>query len=56
MKGNREMSVWLVPVAGSRALIPWRIQVQTQVGNVVIEAQSMRGLELDATASIARRN
>jgi hypothetical protein len=56
MRNNREMSVWLVPVAGSRALIPWRIQVQTQVGNVVIEAQSMRGLELDATASIPRRN
>jgi hypothetical protein len=56
MRNNREMSVWLVPVAGSRALIPWRIQVQTQVGSVVIEAQTMRGLELDATASIARRN
>jgi Protein of unknown function (DUF3108) len=56
MRSNREMSVWLVPVAGSRALVPWRIQVQTQVGNVVIEAQSMRGLEIDATAGIARRN
>jgi Protein of unknown function (DUF3108) len=56
MKANREMSVWLVPVAGSRALIPYRIQVKTQVGTLVIEAQSMHGLEIDATASIARRN
>jgi Protein of unknown function (DUF3108) len=56
MRANRDMSVWLVPVAGSRALVPWRIQVQSQVGNVVIEAQTMRGLEIDATAGIARRN
>jgi hypothetical protein len=56
MRANRDMQVWLVPVAGSRALIPWRIQVRTQLGSVVIEAQTMRGLEVDATASIARRN
>jgi hypothetical protein len=56
MKTNREMSVWLVPVAGSRALVPWRIQVKTQVGTVIIEAQSVSGLEIDATAGIAQRN
>ncbi len=56
MQANRDMSVWLVPVAGSRTLIPWRIQVKTQIGMLVIEAQSVSGLEVDATASIARRN
>jgi hypothetical protein len=56
MRDNREMSVWLVPVAGSRALVPYRIQVKTQIGTLVIEAQSFSGLEVDATASIARRN
>jgi hypothetical protein len=55
MKSNRDMQVWLVPVAGSRALMPWRIQVRTQVGQLVIEAQSASGLEVDATASAARR-
>jgi hypothetical protein len=55
MKANREMSVWLVPVAGSRALVPWRIQVKTQVGALVIEAMSVSGLEVDATASVAKR-
>jgi Protein of unknown function (DUF3108) len=54
MVNNRDMSVWLVPVNGSRALIPFRIQVKTQLGNMVIEAQSVSGLEIDATASIKR--
>jgi hypothetical protein len=56
MTANREMSVWLVPVAGSRTLVPYRIQVMTQLGNLIIEAMSVSGLESDATASIARRN
>jgi hypothetical protein len=56
MRDNREMSVWLVPVAGSRALVPYRIQVKTQIGTLVIETQSISGLEVDATASIAKRN
>jgi hypothetical protein len=56
MRSNREMSVWLVPVAGARALVPYRIQVKTQIGSLVIEAQSLSGMEIDATAGIARRN
>lgn len=56
MKANRDMTVLLVPVAGSRTLVPYRIQVKTQIGTLVIEAQSMSGLEVDATATIARRN
>jgi hypothetical protein len=56
MRDNRDMQVWLVPVAGSRALAPFRIQVRTQIGQLVIEAQQISGLELDATATIARRN
>jgi hypothetical protein len=56
MRANRDMQVWLVPVAGSRTLVPWRIQVRTQIGNLMIEAQHISGLEVDATASIARRN
>jgi hypothetical protein len=55
MTANRDMSVWLVPVDGSRALMPYRIQVKTQIGNLVIEALSISGLTLDATASIARQ-
>jgi Protein of unknown function (DUF3108) len=54
MANNRDMTVWLVPVEGSRVLVPYRIQVKTQLGNVVIEAQSISGLVQDATASIRR--
>ncbi|MGL5114689.1 MAG: DUF3108 domain-containing protein [Beijerinckiaceae bacterium] len=54
MQQNRDMQVWLAPVAGSRALMPWRIQVKTQLGQLVIEAQTVSGLEMDATASIRR--
>jgi Protein of unknown function (DUF3108) len=52
MTSNRDMAVWLVPVEGSRTLVPYRIQVKTQLGNLLIEAQSIRGLTVDATASI----
>jgi hypothetical protein len=55
MKSNREISVWLVPVEGSRALVPWRIQVKSQIGSVIIEAQSFSGLAIEATASIPQR-
>jgi hypothetical protein len=52
MQNNREMSVWLVPVQGARALVPWRISVKTMVGTVLLEARSAAGLASEATASI----
>lgn len=52
MVKNRDMAIWLVPVEGTRALVPWRIQVRTQIGQLVIEAQQASGLAIDATASI----
>lgn len=54
MAENRNMRVWLVPVAGSQTLVPWKIEVQTQMGKLNIEAQSVSGLAQDATASIKR--
>ncbi len=38
MEENREMSVWLAPVEGTRALIPLRISVLTTIGTNIIEA------------------
>lgn len=40
MEENREMSVWLAPVAGTRVLIPLRISVLTTVGTNIIEARN----------------
>lgn len=38
MEDNREMSVWLAPVEGTRVLIPLRISVMTTIGTNIIEA------------------
>lgn len=38
MRDNREMSVWLAPIDGTKLLLPLRISVQTQVGLSVVEA------------------
>ena len=38
MEENREISVWLAPVEGTRVLMPLRISVKTMLGTSVIEA------------------
>lgn len=40
MEANKEMEVWLAPVAGTRALMPWKISIRTQYGLAVITATS----------------
>ncbi len=41
MEENRDMAVWLAPVEANRTLLPMRIEVRTQVGMSVIEAQKI---------------
>lgn len=38
MEENRDMSVWLAPVEGTRVLLPVRISVRTTIGTNIIEA------------------
>jgi hypothetical protein len=38
MEDNRDLSVWLAPVDGTRVLMPMRISVRTTMGTSVIEA------------------
>ena len=38
MEDNRDISVWLAPVEGTRILMPLRISVKTMMGTSVIEA------------------
>ena len=38
MEENRDMSVWLAPVEGTRVLVPMRISVRTTLGTNIIEA------------------
>jgi hypothetical protein len=40
MQENKDMSVWLAPVEGSRFLVPVRIAVRTMVGMSVVEVSS----------------
>ena len=41
MEQNRDMAVWLAPSDASRTLLPLRVEVRTQIGMSVIEAQSV---------------
>ncbi|MET0746164.1 MAG: DUF3108 domain-containing protein [Microvirga sp.] len=40
MEENKDMSVWLAPVAGQKVLVPVRIAVRTMVGMSVVEASN----------------
>ncbi|MDF3812121.1 DUF3108 domain-containing protein [Rhodopseudomonas sp. BAL398] len=35
---QRDMEVWLVPIAGTRVLVPFKIKIPTPLGNAVLEA------------------
>ncbi|MFD1330736.1 DUF3108 domain-containing protein [Methylopila musalis] len=51
LENNKDMEVWLAPVAGTRALLPWKIAVRTEVGLAVIQASSfVVGAPADKTA------
>lgn len=41
MENNRQIEVWLMPVEAARVVTPYKIQVATQVGQLVIEATKM---------------
>lgn len=38
LSSTRDMEVWLVPIAGTRVLVPFRFQVPTPIGLAVLEA------------------
>ncbi|MDE1568747.1 DUF3108 domain-containing protein [Aquabacter sediminis] len=42
MQENKDMSVWLVPIAGTRLMAPFKVQVATLVGTVLFEATSFK--------------
>jgi hypothetical protein len=35
---QREMEAWLVPIAGTRVMVPFRVSVPTPIGMGVLEA------------------
>jgi hypothetical protein len=53
MMQNEDMSVWLAPIAGTRALAPLRIAIRTMLGMSVAEATRFGVEDGPATASAA---
>jgi hypothetical protein len=42
LANNRELFVWLAPVAGTRVLVPVKVSIATGVGTMVVEATRFR--------------
>jgi hypothetical protein len=42
MADNKDLEVWLAPIASDRVLFPFRVSVRTMIGTTVIEAQEFR--------------
>jgi Protein of unknown function (DUF3108) len=42
MADNKDMEVWLAPIAGAHALWPYRVSVRTLIGTVTAEANEFR--------------
>jgi len=49
---QRDMEVWLAPVAGTRVLVPFRAQGPTPVGQAILEASEFVSVPLPARASV----
>lgn len=50
---QRDMEVWLVPIAGTRVLVPFRVQGPTPVGQAVLEASQFVSNPTPSKASIS---
>ena len=38
MADNKDLEVWLAPIASDHVLIPFRVSVRTMIGTTVVEA------------------
>ena len=42
MAENKDLEVWLAPIASDHVLFPFRVSVRTMIGTLVVEAQELR--------------
>lgn len=49
---QRDMEVWLAPVAGTRVLVPYRAQGPTPIGQAVLEATEFLSVPIQAGAPV----
>ena len=54
IKSQRDMEVWLAPIAGTRVLVPFRAQGPTPIGEAVLEADQFVSTATPTRASIKR--
>jgi len=48
---QRDMEVWLAPIAGTRVLVPYRVQGPTPIGQAVLEASEFISIPARASAN-----
>lgn len=53
MMENKDMYVWLVPIAGTRLLAPFRVSIATMIGTAVLEATSFETQPKDKAVPIS---
>ncbi|ABS67182.1 DUF3108 domain-containing protein [Xanthobacter versatilis] len=53
MEENKDMQVWLVPVAGTRLLAPFKVSVATMIGTAVLTASSFETQEKTGTVPVS---
>jgi hypothetical protein len=49
---QRDMEVWLAPIAGTRVLVPYRAQGPTPIGQAVLEASEFVSVSVPAGTSV----
>jgi hypothetical protein len=54
IKNQRDMEVWLAPIAGTRVLVPFRAQTPTPIGEAVLEADRFVSTATPSRASLKR--
>ncbi len=48
----RDIEIWLAPIAGTRVLVPYRIQGPTPIGQAVVEATQFVSVPMPSKAAI----
>jgi len=54
LKNQRDIEVWLAPIAGTRVLVPFRVQSPTPIGEAVLEADQFVSTASPSPASLKR--
>ena len=48
----RDIEIWLAPIAGTRVLVPYRVQGPTPVGQAVLEATQFVSVPMPSKAAV----